>query len=128
MTSQTLDTLARSGQASIRPEKMTLTQKFDLAVKALENQGDNKLRALRQVEYGPLSELRARTTAGTVLQPIVEAFAAHNISATDPNHGFVMDELSLTRNALHLAFCECIDGVEITGKIAARRLRGQKLE
>lgn len=97
---------------------LTLAEKRQQVLDVLKD--DTKsYNTLRETEYADPRVFRERSTAGTILAPIVQA------RGLEPNHGAVMDDLELTQGDLH-ALCNCHHGLAdgVTGKQAEVLLRG----
>jgi len=112
MRHTTLDQLQRVAAVHVEPPAkppMTRAEKIEVALASLRT--NNKVyETLRAVEYADVNELRARSTDGTILEPVAEVLGVEH------THGAVMDELDPSRDDLHHAFCEYKFGNKMNGK------------
>jgi len=107
---QNVTALAASGQAT--RALLTREERIEAAIDSLRKDR-REFETLRAVEYTDEKTLRARTTDGTILEPVAKALG------TAHTHGAVMDALDLSVEDLHKAFCECNFGDTMNGDTGA---------
>ena len=107
---QDIAALAATGQAT--RALLTLRERVEAALASLRG-NKKEYETLRAVEYTDEEVLRARTTDGTILEPVAKALG------TAHTHGAVMDALDLSVEDLHKAFCECNFGDTMNGDTGA---------
>ncbi|MBX9906308.1 hypothetical protein K2X96_00215 [Patescibacteria group bacterium] len=127
-----LATLVRSGLAGVGlrrrallgatathpPKTLGPDDRRALAVTALRAHSGHQFKTLPAIEFMTDDAIRAFSTAGTVLEPVVAALNAAGV-ATEPTIGAVMDNMGLDREQLHHGLCHCIHGETISGHRAA---------
>lgn len=100
---------------------LTREQKFKIVIAALVAQGNKTFKAIHDIERMSAEELNSYPTAGTILQPVVNALNIHGV-ATDGTVGGVMRSLEFDPDDVHYVACWCHEENEVmTGIWAAER-------
>ncbi len=94
----------------------------NIAVKALESKGRDVMDTIHEIDKSDGHELYNRSIKKTLLEPIASALREHGLPVDD-RYGPVRNALSLSQEAMHIAFCDCDGGASMRCDEAAELLR-----
>ena len=102
---------------------LTLEQRLERWIEALEAEPNRPLRSLYEIEYRPLDERRECRADNSPLSVAYEDPVLRAQGLQSDRLGDCMDFFGVTEHQMHYAFCSCHVGFNFKGKQAAERLR-----
>ena len=121
MTAAKRAALASAASAVALPKTFTTAERRQIVTDGFRAFGKKSLPSLTNVERTQPDILDRMTTNRTILSVAVNALNAAG-DKTEPTVGAMRGKLEMSTDDMDVAFCNCVNGADMTGDKAAARM------